>query len=312
MKQPKVSVIMPVYNTASYLDAAIQSVIDQDLEDFELIMINDGSTDGSLDILENWKARDGRLTIISQHNKGLSKARNTGLSLAKGTYVYFMDSDDLIHPDTLSTCYHFCQEQNLEFAFFDAHVFSDKIQDNVLLERFNYKRKKFIPYKITTGKEAFKQLLETDEFFSSACLVFAKSDFLHNKGLQFEEGILHEDELFTSLLYLHAQRTAYIPKCFFSRRIRPNSIMTAPYSLHNIHSYFIIGRHLLSYATKHREDKEIIHIYLSKMIDAAVWHAYTMRLTDRISIFFECLVCWMPYVRWKTLFVLLFKKYKLR
>lgn len=311
MKQPKVSVIMPVYNTAPYLDAAIQSVIAQKLEDFELIIINDGSTDGSQSILEYWKAKDTRLNVTSQNNMGLSRTRNKGLSLAKGAYIYFMDSDDLIHPDTLSKCYLLCQEQNLEFVFFDAHVFSDNLQDNALIKSFNYNRKKTTPYKATTGKEVFKQLLKTDEFFSSVCLLFIRRDLLIEKGLKFEPDIVHEDELFTSILYLYTRRTAYIPKCFFSRRVRLDSIMTTPFSMRNIRSYFIIGRHLLSHSAVHIEDKKIINLYLSKMLNAAVWRAHTMGLVDRLKVLFECIIHWMAYVRWRTLAVVLFKKYKL-
>ncbi|MBD1432783.1 glycosyltransferase [Sphingobacterium sp. DN00404] len=311
MKQPKVSVIMPVYNTAPYLDAAIQSVLNQKLEDFELIIVNDGSTDESQSILEYWREKDDRLYVISQSNMGLSRTRNKGLSLAKGTYVYFMDSDDLIHPDTLSTCYLLCQEQNLEFVFFDAHVFSDNPQDNALIKSFNYNRKKTIPYKITTGKEVFEQLLKTNEFFSSVCLLFIKRDFLIEKGLDFEPDIVHEDELFTSMLYLYTRRTTYISKCFFSRRVRLDSIMTVPFSMRNIRSYFIVGQRLLSHITVYLEDKEIIRLYLSKTIDAAVWQAHTMNLVDRLKVLFECVAHWIPYVRWRTLMVLLFKKYQL-
>lgn len=311
MRRPKVSVIMPVYNTCAYLDEAIQSVVDQELTDWELIIINDGSTDGSQTILEHWKAKDARLNVISQNNIGLSRTRNKGLALAKGTYIYLMDSDDFIHPDTLSKCYSICQEQNLEFVFFDAHVVSSEIQDNNFLEKFNYKRKKTIPYRVSTGKEVFKLLLKTDEFFSSACLLFIKKDFLQKKDLNFAPDIVHEDELFTSMVYLYAKRTTYIPVCFFSRRIRLDSIMTTPYAMRNVRSYFIIGRRLLSHIAVHLEDKEIINLYLSKMMNAAVWRAHTMRLIDRLKVFFECLFHWKRYIQWKTLLVLLFKKYKL-
>lgn len=309
MKLPKVSVIMPVYNTEKYVKEAIQSICNQTLTDFELIVINDGSTDNSLHLIKT--IPDSRIRVFSQENAGQGAARNHGLRYARGEYIYFMDSDDLIPSDTLSTCYLLCQEQNLEFAFFDANVFNDNLQDNTLIKSFSYNRKKTTPYKVTTGKEVFKQLLKTDEFFSSVCLLFIKSDFLIEKGLKFEPDIVHEDELFTSMLYLRAQRTTYIPLCFYSRRVRPSSTMTTPYSMRNIQSYFIIARHLLSHIAVHIEDKKIINLYLSKMLNAAVWRAHTMGLVDRLKVLFECMIHWMAYVRWRTLAVLLFKKYKL-
>ncbi len=309
MKQPKVSVIMPVYNTEKYVKEAIQSILDQTLTDLELIVINDGSTDNSLHLIKT--IPDARIRVLSQENAGQGAARNLGLQHARGEYIYFMDSDDMLDREALWACFQLCEEQRLDFVFFDAHIFSTEVQDNNLLKKFNYRRKKSIPYKISTGKEVFKQLLKADEFFSSVCLLFIKKDFLQKKELDFEPDIVHEDELFTSMLYLYAQRITYIPKCFFSRRVRLHSTMTTPYAMRNIRSYFMVGQRLLSHITVHIEDKKIINLYLSKMIDAAVWQAHTMNLIDRLKVFFECVTHWMSYVRWRTLAVLLFKKYKL-
>ena len=93
---PKVSVIIPVYNTEKYVRQAVESIRQQTLKDIEIIIVNDGSTDGSMTILEELAAQDERIKLFSQENQGLSVTRNVGLSHSTGEYVYFMDSDDLL------------------------------------------------------------------------------------------------------------------------------------------------------------------------------------------------------------------------
>ena len=119
MSTPKVSVIIPVYNTQPWLRECLDSVLCQTLGDFEVICVDDGSTDQSGSILQDYAAKDSRFHILSQSNKGQSAARNAGLKVARGEYVYFLDSDDYIEPDLLETA---CQEmdsKNLDIVFFD-------------------------------------------------------------------------------------------------------------------------------------------------------------------------------------------------
>jgi len=103
--EPKVSVIIPVYNTEKYLHECLDSVIKQTLKEIEIICVNDGSTDGSLSILDEYAARDNRIIVITQENKGAGVARNTGLEIARGEYLYFLDSDDLLKLSMLKKLY---------------------------------------------------------------------------------------------------------------------------------------------------------------------------------------------------------------
>lgn len=308
INHPEVTVVMPVFNTEAYVDSAVESVLGQTFGNFELLLINDGSTDASLLRLERWAKVDGRIHLFSQANQGLSGARNTGIAHARGDFIYFMDSDDIITKDTLHTCYEYCKNNELDFVFFDAEVFADGFQNAALTEKFNYKRS-LTKSKILSGYETFANLLKHREFFSSACLLFINRSFLNKIGLLFEKSILHEDELFTSMLFLEAQRTCYIPASFFLRRVRANSIMTINYSMKNINSYFVVGTKLLEYAKKNSKLREVIDPYLKEMIDAAVWKAHGMPLKRRTNIFMICLRRWRRYVKIKTLFALLFKKY---
>ena len=103
----KVSVIIPVYNVEQYLKECLDSVINQTLKDIEIICINDGSTDGSLKILEKYESLDDRIVVFSQENSGLSATRNKGMQLSSGEYVYFMDSDDYLELNALEELYNF-------------------------------------------------------------------------------------------------------------------------------------------------------------------------------------------------------------
>ena len=123
---PKVSVILPVYNVEAYLDEALYSLEEQTLKDIEIIAVNDGSTDNSLSILDKHALTDKRISIYSQKNKGLSGARNTGLNLCQGEYVYFMDSDDIIDKTALEECYNYAKKHDADVCLFDAEVFYEK------------------------------------------------------------------------------------------------------------------------------------------------------------------------------------------
>ncbi|WON96068.1 glycosyltransferase family 2 protein [Sphingobacterium sp. UGAL515B_05] len=305
---PEITVVMPVFNTEAYVDRAVESVLCQNFENFELLLINDGSTDGSLLRLERWAKVDARVHVFSQANQGLSGARNTGIAHAKGEFIYFMDSDDLIKEDTLHTCYGYCKSKRLDFVFFDAEVIEDGSQNSVLLEKFDYKRA-HTESMIFSGIETFANLLKHREFFSSVCLLFINRGFLNKIGLLFENYIVHEDELFTSILFLEARKTSYIPTSFFLRRLRAGSIMTVPYSMKNINSYFVVGTKLLAYTKRNKRQRDVVDFYLKEMIDAAVWKAYTMPWKNRIHILILSLRSWRKYIRIKTIFVLLFKKY---
>lgn len=122
----KISVILPIYNVAPYLDATFQSVINQSLEDIEIIAVNDGSTDDSESIIQKYKQQDPRIISLYQENQGQSVARNTALQHATGQYIYMMDSDDLLaNPDALQICYDYAEKNKADFIFFDGESFSD-------------------------------------------------------------------------------------------------------------------------------------------------------------------------------------------
>lgn len=125
----KISVIVPVYNVEDYLGECLDSLITQTLSDIEIICINDGSTDNSLEILTNYSKRDSRIKIITQENKGLSSARNRGFEFINGKYTYFIDSDDILKSDALEKLYNLACDKNTDFIIFKLINFDSETKE---------------------------------------------------------------------------------------------------------------------------------------------------------------------------------------
>lgn len=225
MDKNLVSVIIPLYNTEEFVEEAVRSIMCQTLREIEIIVINDGSTDNSLSIIKRLADEDKRIRIYTQYNQGPSVTRNKGYEYTQGKYVYFMDSDDYLEPEALETCYIKCERQALDFVFFDADILNKEKHKNISL---NYQRKDCTnPELVYQGPYILKLLIDHKAYSPSPCLNFIRREYLTEIQLDFLPGIIHEDQLFTCLLYLQAQRVSSIHKDFFKRRLREDSIMTS-------------------------------------------------------------------------------------
>jgi glycosyltransferase involved in cell wall biosynthesis len=242
MNNPAISVIIPVYNTDIYLNDAVGSILNQTFRDIELIIVNDGSTDNSLNVLKEFENSDSRVILIDQPNSGSSIARERALGVSKGEYLFFMDSDDILDLNALECCYNRAVKDSLDMVFFDAVSFSDDA--NLNAQSFHYNRKGVVGEGIYNGAELMNILLGKDLFRVAPWMHLFKKELATKNELHFFPRIIHEDELFFSQLYLFAKRVGYIPKDFFSRRLRANSTMTTKFSLKNINSYFTIVKEL--------------------------------------------------------------------
>lgn len=247
-KNIKVSVIVPIYNVEVYLRKSILSIMNQTLKDIEIILVNDGSTDNSLSIIKELAKEDSRIKICSQPNHGQSIARNIGLVNAIGKYIYFFDSDDILEEKTLEECYDKCELNQLDFLFFDADVFSD---DDIYMEFKSYNRTNKFVNKTYSGTDLLKEQLANNYFSASVCLTFIKKEYLDNINLYFYPKIIHEDELFTFLLYLKARKIGFINKIYFHRRLRPNSTMTTNHNIRNVIGYINVCRELKKHSKQY-------------------------------------------------------------
>lgn len=178
-----ISIVVPVYNVESFLDKCIQSILNQTFKDFELILINDGSKDNSLEICEKYKELDDRIIIFSQENKGLSEARNSGIKLANKPYITFIDSDDWIENNMLDILYKNIIEHKADVV--NSKFFID------------YSNKKDIQNKNTNNIDVYNKKQALYELFSGrklanfACGKLYKTEII--KDIKFPPNTLFED-----------------------------------------------------------------------------------------------------------------------
>lgn len=306
--RPKISVIIPVYNTEAYVEEALQSVMDQTLKEIEIIVINDGSTDSSLAIIEKMAAKDKRIQVYSQPNQGQSVARNVGIEKATGEYIHFMDSDDTIYPETYEECYEKCESGQLDFTFFDGDILYQQRHSRLC---FDYIRTSGIPDRIYTGDELLEYMLKTRTYRASPILLFIRTGLLKEQKLMFYPGIIHEDELFAVKLYLYAQRVAPTFSILAVRRVRGDSTTTRRYSYKNIEGYLTVFNQLNLYAVQAANpyQKKVIRKYIRYTINPVFQTAKSLPWKDKTQLLQACRKKrYLKYVNLKSIAVLLLKK----
>ena len=236
-----ISIVIPVYNVEKYLAECVDSVLAQTYTDWEAILVDDGATDSSGRMCDEYAKKDSRIRVIHRENGGLSVARNTGLNAAQGEYIYFLDSDDYILPRTLEELQRTARREQADVVFFDGFVFFDECEADDSVSR--YTRKKC--YQTENGREMLVQLLRKDEYRTPFQFLFSRKDFFNKHDLQFLEGIIHEDELFTFLVYNADGRVAHCHEQLYARRVRPASILTSSGAMRRYDSmrriYFVLS-----------------------------------------------------------------------
>ena len=127
----KVSVILPVYNVEKYLKECLDSILNQTLQEIEVICVDDGSTDRSLEILREYEKKDKRVIVLTQENKGAGAARNKGLAIAKGEYLSFLDSDDFFASGMLEEAYRRCVEKKAQICVYQVLRYNEKTKETI-------------------------------------------------------------------------------------------------------------------------------------------------------------------------------------
>ncbi len=223
---PKVSIIVPVYNVEDYLIECMDSVINQSFRDIEIICIDDGSTDNSLAILESYARNDNRVKIISQENKGLGNARNVGLDNSNGDYILFVDSDDYIFSDTVESLYNNAINNSSDLVIFKFTRNMDDDRNSYLWGfecRPNFSKDVDFNNLNFDYHSVKNHVLNT---FTNVWIHFFRREFLRNyDDFYFQENIAYEDVLFHVKSFLRAERISYVPKVFYFYRNRQDSIM---------------------------------------------------------------------------------------
>ncbi len=257
--QALISVIIPVYNVEEYLRECVDSVLKQTYENFEIILVNDGSTDSSGEICDEYVDKDERITVIHQKNGGLSVARNAGLSEANGDYVYFLDSDDYIAENALELLIKIAEKDNSDIVFFDAVSFADT---NDFTVKQNYIRKN--RYQTDSGLNIFARMTENKEFHSAVPLLFIRKDFLSESKIRFVPDILYEDMVFTYQLFCKASTVSQCSDALYYRRYRKNSIMTSSKTKKHFTSYMAVYQYNSEFTNELDKSNTAVYGYVSR------------------------------------------------
>lgn len=206
----KISVIVPVYNTEKYLSKCINSLVNQTLKDIEIIFIDDGSTDNSKNIIQEYAKNDKRIKYFYKENGGQATARNLGLEKAIGEYILFIDSDDFIDKNMLNIMYNIAKSNNLDIVYSDYYIYYS--EDNKKIEK---------SVKIKTNNDIINYILSAP----SPCNKLFRRDFLIEQRFKFPEGIIYEDFASIPALGINDPKIEYIEKPLYYYVQSENSTM---------------------------------------------------------------------------------------
>ena len=216
----EITIIIPCYNVEEYLEECLDSVINQTFTDFEVICINDGSTDNTLNILERYSKNDSRIRIINQDNKGLAASRNVGLENSSGKYICFLDADDYLDLNTFQETYDIAEDKSTDVIFFKLINFDDETRKT---STFDYFEMDYLKNRV--GDNVFS-CEDVDDYLFRMNVTAPGKLFKHDliRGLKFPEGLIWEDNPFFIELMFRVKRAYFYDKHLYFRRIRTNSI----------------------------------------------------------------------------------------
>ncbi|MCI8417924.1 MAG: glycosyltransferase [Lachnospiraceae bacterium] len=214
----ELSIIIPVYNVEKYVKRCIESVLNQWQKEFEIILVDDGSLDQSGVICEDYKERYPFIRVIHQKNKGLSEARNTGIRVAKGQYLAFLDSDDFVKNNSYQKMLKIIKEQQVDIVVGEAVSYVD---DNHIYLK---KQRDFLKEGKYDAKEFLVNCLKDDVMVMCVPFNLYRKELIIDNNLFFERGLLHEDELWTPQIFLNAMNIYYCKDIFYYHYTRADSI----------------------------------------------------------------------------------------
>ena len=211
----KVSIIVPVYNSESYLNECINSLLSQTLKEIEIILINDGSKDKSLEILNNFALKDSRIIIISKvNNTGMSDARNLGLDISHGEYIGFVDSDDYIQKETYEIAYKAAKKDNIDVVEFQYVNYYERKKIKPIINNNNFD----INGNIKEIKECWEEI--KIEIWSK----IYKNKFINKYNIRFVHDLYGEDFCFNLMVFPRIKKIKFIPGNFYIYRRRKGQL----------------------------------------------------------------------------------------
>lgn len=221
MDEVLVSIVVPVYNALDTLDACVQSALEQPVSGLELILVDDGSSDGSAGHAADWARRDSRVRPVLRPHAGLSAARNAGMAAARGEFLCFLDSDDLLLPGALAAACRLAADEELDVLIYEYLALRGEAISAAWLRGRAYEG-------VMRGEALYAGMAAAGDYRCVAWGQLLRRDYARRAKLAFVEGILYEDELFTLEALLRAGRAAHLYQPVYLYRLRESSIVHAP------------------------------------------------------------------------------------
>lgn len=229
---PKVSVIIPVYNVERYLGECLDSILGQTLADLEVICVDDGSTDNSRRILADYATKDTRVKVAQLAHAGAFRARQRGICMASGEFLYFMDADDLLDKVALQELYGLADRENLDQIVFGATVFcEDDVSEEWKKKAIGYERYYAPPSElcgmVCSGMDLMAKLVKAGKFHVSPPLRLVRTSVFKEHEYGFPDATSRADNYFTPLSLYYSRRAVILGRKYYRRRMRLDSISTA-------------------------------------------------------------------------------------
>lgn len=267
----KLSIIIPVYNVDKYLQHCLDSCLKQDEDDYEIIIVDDGSPDQSLSIIQEYASKYPRIKYISQENQGLSVARNSGLRIAIGDYIWFVDSDDWIESDCLS------------------HIFTELNGIDILQLQYrkiydNSKYNKDI-YFIVDGMKTGQEILKAGSLPTPAQFCIYRRDFLLANNLCFTPGIYHEDSEFKPRAVYWAKSIKSIDKVCYNYYQRTSGSITSSFKIKNAVDLLYVMNNLYSFSKdKDEEIQRAFYVLIGLDMNSLLFIYWQLNSSDKKKI----------------------------
>lgn len=271
----KVSVVIPVYNVKPYLERCVNSVLRQTYKDLEIILVDDGSTDGSGELCDDIITCDQRIRVIHQENQGLSGARNTGIRQANGDYIIFMDSDD-----------QWLLDDGLETLVKNSEVETDLIIFKVV-DIWSQDHKMFMPdYDLATISQlpntqaVFEHIIQTQQFRASVGLLMIRTSVLVNNEIFFPLGLISEDVWFDMHLWQYVKTVKVTNLNFYGYYHRKSSLSTTP-SIRVDRCYDIIFSYWKEQCQCNCVNADAIRVYMANLWVSRGYNYHRLQTQDR-------------------------------
>lgn len=262
------SIIVPVYNVEKYLRKCLDSIFDQTIDNFEVICVNDGSTDSSADILDEYAKKHGNMIVFNQENGGLSMARNSGMKLATGKYIGFVDSDDFVDPNMFLSMVERAEQDNSEIVISNPYIY------DMLTER-TYVYRNMVDFFRLSLLGAFSPLNHSKVFeYIGAWDKIYLTEFIKNNNLTFPVKRIFEDAPFTYKALSIAQRVSVIKESYYYYRKNAGGSITDKERVNDNYKYDFLrnSKEIKEFLKEHNCYKQVAPVFLEYMMRTGLYH----------------------------------------